>query len=125
MYVDGADSNAGVANSVDASNNGRWGIFDSSFLGNTYVGCHCATNGLMGIAGNSGSSHIHYNGPENGGTDHRYGANIAATEADLVATVPGTDETVWMELDNFGTHTFFPTWLPGQPVGFYFHGGPT
>lgn len=42
---DGADVNAGVAIRLDCSSNLRWGIFDSSFLGNTYVGCHTSTNG--------------------------------------------------------------------------------
>lgn len=46
LFVDGADSNAGVAILVDASNNGGWGIYDSSFLGNTYLACHSATNTL-------------------------------------------------------------------------------
>lgn len=45
MFVDGADANAGVVIGVDASSNGEWGIYDSSFLGNTYVGCHTASNG--------------------------------------------------------------------------------
>lgn len=45
LYVDGADTNAGVAVRLDCSSNLRHGIFDSSFLGNTYVGCHTASNG--------------------------------------------------------------------------------
>lgn len=44
LFVDGADTNAGVAIRLDCSSNLRWGIFDSSFLGNTYVGCHTASN---------------------------------------------------------------------------------
>jgi hypothetical protein len=43
LYVDGPDSNAGVAVGLDCSSNDI-GIFDSSFLGNTYVGCHTASN---------------------------------------------------------------------------------
>ena len=46
LYVDGADVNAGVAIRLDCSTNLRYGIFDSSFLGNTYVGCHTAGNGF-------------------------------------------------------------------------------
>jgi len=123
IFVDGADSNAGIATSVDSSNNGRWGFFDSSFLGNTYVGCHAAANGVAGTAGNTGSSFVHYNGPENGNTDVRYAANIAASEADLVATVPGTDPGVWMAIAGLGVSPEHPTWLPGQAEGTYFHGG--
>lgn len=44
LFVDGADVNAGVAVRLDCSANLRYGIFDSSFLGNTYVGCHTASN---------------------------------------------------------------------------------
>jgi hypothetical protein len=44
LFVDGADANAGVAIRLDCSANLRCGIFDSSFLGNTYVGCHTAGN---------------------------------------------------------------------------------
>jgi len=46
VFVDGADSNAGVGIKVDCSNNLGWGIYDSSFLGNTWVGCHTDNNTL-------------------------------------------------------------------------------
>lgn len=45
-YVQGGDTNAGVAIGINASGNGGWGIYDSSFLGNTYKGCHTAANAL-------------------------------------------------------------------------------
>jgi hypothetical protein len=123
LFVDGADVNAGVAVAVDASSNGHWGFYDSSFLGNTYLGCHSATNGVKAVAGNTGSAFVHYNGPENGNTNHRYAANVAASEADLVATVPGLSETVWIEINSLGSSSQIPTWLPAQPAGTYFHGG--
>lgn len=44
LYVDGADANAGVAIMVDATANGGYGFFDSSFLGNTYIACHTDSN---------------------------------------------------------------------------------
>jgi Pectate lyase superfamily protein len=47
LYLDGPDSNAGIATMLDCSNNDGWGVFDSSFLGNTYVACHAAAN-LLG-----------------------------------------------------------------------------
>jgi len=43
LFIDGGDTNAGVSNNLDCSTNGRYGINDSSFLGNTHVGAH--TNG--------------------------------------------------------------------------------
>jgi len=48
FYTDGADVNAGLANRLDCSANLGWGIYDSSFLGNTYIGCHTAGNGSGG-----------------------------------------------------------------------------
>lgn len=44
LYVHGADSNAGIGTGINAVANGGWGIYDSSFLGNTYIGCHTSTN---------------------------------------------------------------------------------
>ncbi len=46
LYVQGADSNAGTCISLNATGNLGWGIYDSSFLGNTYVGCHTEANVL-------------------------------------------------------------------------------
>ena len=46
LYVKGADANAGAAYNLNAKGNGGWGIYDSSFLGNTYVACHAASNTL-------------------------------------------------------------------------------
>jgi len=46
LYVKGADANAGAGYNINASYNGGWGIYDSSFLGNTYVACHTAVNTL-------------------------------------------------------------------------------
>jgi hypothetical protein len=46
FYFEGADANAGVGIGLSATSNRGWGIYDSSFLGNTFVGCHAATNVL-------------------------------------------------------------------------------
>ena len=46
LYVHGSDANAGTAIALDCGANGGWGIYDSSFLGNTYVGCQSALNNL-------------------------------------------------------------------------------
>lgn len=45
LFTQGADVNAGVIMAADAMYNRQWGFNDNSFLGNTYVGCHTATNG--------------------------------------------------------------------------------
>lgn len=44
LFIDGADVNAGLILKLDSSSNGGWGVNDSSFLGNTYIGCHTAAN---------------------------------------------------------------------------------
>jgi len=45
LHVLGIDANAGVAIGLLLSSNGLWGVDDASFLGNTYVGIHTASNG--------------------------------------------------------------------------------
>jgi len=119
IFTDGGDVNAGGAENVDVTGNGRWGIFDGSFLGNTYVGCHAAGNGTAstGENGAGGSSYVHLSG-------RLYGANVGATEAQLVATTPGTDGAVWYDIKAGSSSSTIPTWLAAQPTGTYFHGGP-
>ena len=46
IFAAGGDVNAGLVTGVSATNNGGWGIYDGSFLGNTYVGCHTESNKL-------------------------------------------------------------------------------
>jgi hypothetical protein len=46
LYISGGDTNAGYALGLDTAENDGWGIFDNSFLGNTFVACSAATNGL-------------------------------------------------------------------------------
>lgn len=118
IYVDGADANAGVCIGADCSQNGRWAIWDSSFLGNTYLACHAAENGLAGVANNSSAqtSLVSYN-------NIRWGAHPNATAAQLVATTPGTDDTVWVEILAGAPNVYSPLWQPGQPAGTFFQGG--
>lgn len=117
-FVDGADANSGLAIGCSAQNNGRWGFYDSSFLGNTWVGCHSAGNGTAGagINGSRKSSFVHFNG-------FRYGTKARATQAELVAIEPGSNDKIWIPLRKGGAHAVCPTWLPDQADGTYFHGG--
>lgn len=48
FYADGADTNASTFIACNASVNRQWGFWDSSFIGNTYLGCHTAANGWDG-----------------------------------------------------------------------------
>jgi hypothetical protein len=118
VYVDGPDANNGYSFGLDCTANRRWGIWDSSFLGNTWVACHTDVNGLGSTGGNpvGHSSRITYGG-------NVYYAVPTATEAQYVAVTPGTDETVW-HLNGPGPTTGFqPTWVAAQPAGTYFAGG--
>lgn len=45
LYVVGGDANAGSCIGLDAWANGGYGVYDDSFLGNTYIACATATNG--------------------------------------------------------------------------------
>lgn len=110
FYCNGADANAGLIEMLDCRGNGRHGIYDSSFLGNTYIACHTQTNGT----GTTSSSHVSYGGA-------RYSANWRATEAQLVATEPGTNSAIWFP-DPFGGGPVsgIPLWQAGQPEGTYF-----
>ena len=45
LYLQGNDTNAGVALMFDGTANGGYAVADLSFLGNTYIGCHAAANG--------------------------------------------------------------------------------
>lgn len=44
IYTQGGDANAGVITGADCMYNRQWGVSENSFLGNTYVACHAATN---------------------------------------------------------------------------------
>lgn len=57
VFIDGSDTNAGQALGVDVSGNAGWGIFDSSFLGNTFVGCHAASNVLGAYKTDNANAH--------------------------------------------------------------------
>lgn len=92
IYVNGPDANAGVAYNCDGSSNRAWGIWDSSFLGNTWVGCHVAGNGLK--------AQVHYQG-------NRY---YCLNPALAGLTIPGTNSTVWAFYMVGGVHSQFPEW---------------
>ncbi len=46
VFVDGADASAGFGRAIDVSQCGGWGVYDSSFLGNTWQACQAADNVL-------------------------------------------------------------------------------
>lgn len=46
FFCEGDNVNAALFTGNDATLNGDWGFLDNSFLGNTYIGNHTATNGM-------------------------------------------------------------------------------
>lgn len=107
IFVRGADSNAGTVSGVDSSSNRVAGFYDASFLGNQWVNCHAAGNG-RDIA------YAKYDGKY-------YQANVQATEADYVNTIPGTNDAVW--IPNIKQTTYAKDWQQNMPVGSYKAGG--
>jgi len=96
IYAQGGDANAGYAIGVDASNNNGWGIWDNSFLGNTYVGCHTDGNGRKSM--------VHYGG-------NRYYCLDASLAG---STTPGTNGAVWALIGAGGVNVpYYPDWVSG------------
>lgn len=93
FYVDGADANAGHGIEISATSNGKCGIYDSSFLGNTYVACHTSTNGSKG--------RVHYGG-------NHYWCNSDTLGG---STAPGTDATVWILVGAGTAGSLYPDWV--------------
>lgn len=111
VYADNADANAGTAVAVDASANRLRGIYDSSFLGNTWIGCHVDANCYDSVNGRSAYATF------NGGTYH---AVPGATETQLRTTQPGTNAAVWRAC---GPTSYALAWTGSNPVGTFRQGG--
>jgi len=95
LYVQGGDTNAGYAVGIDATGNGGWGIWDASFLGNTYVGCHTDGNGKRSM--------VHYGG-------NRYYCLDSSLAG---STTPGTNSAVWALIGPGGVSFYHPDWVSG------------
>lgn len=59
FHTEGDDANNMTLDNGDFVGNGRWGVWESSFLGNGYKGIHCASNGIYNLFGRST---VFYNG---------------------------------------------------------------
>ncbi len=116
IYVEGADANAGFCIGADLSFNGQYGIYDNSFLGNTYMGCHTEYNGT-GISGYEGTT----NNP----------SSICFNNGHLFTVMPGqavgastntppstaTSNTYWGYFQSVGAAaTQYPQWASGMSV---------
>jgi hypothetical protein len=113
MYLAGSDSNAGVSNLVDAENCRQFGIYDTSFLGNTHIAPSSAGCGIR--LENDGvkcpATVVSYNG-------NRYGCIIGQETGASVNTPTGTatDNSWWYFLGAGGAATGRPAWVSGMSV---------
>lgn len=116
IYFDGADTNAGYTVGNDVSNNRQWGIWDSSFLGNTH----------QGIAENCGICVGTYTPCVVSFGGNRY-ACVVGQEVGAKTNAPsGTtaDNTWWYYIGAGGPDTVtqnIPAWVSGTT---YRSGGP-
>lgn len=56
IFIDGPDANAGHIIGCSANQCRAWGMWDSSFLGNTYIACHTAGNTSGAYKSDDGSA---------------------------------------------------------------------
>jgi hypothetical protein len=105
FHIDGPDSNNGTLINCDASANRRWGFFESSFLGNTYIGCHAATNGWVAGAIPTACTH----------SGNRYYVKVGQAVGASTNAPSGTtaDNTWWGYIGVGGTTTGVPAWVSG------------
>jgi hypothetical protein len=96
LYVKGADVNAGVIINTSCSHNGAWGFYDSSFLGNTYVGCHTENNGRYSQVSDAGN---HY---------------YVVDESHASSVKPGTIKDVWALVRPGRVNKDYPQWVAGS-----------
>lgn len=109
IYVRGYDANAGYANMIDCTECRRWGVWDASFLGNSFNAIHTAHNGMQ----SEKSAFTTFDGKY-------WHANPFNTEESYVSTQPGTNGDVWRECSPAGGAI---AWVEGLPAGTFRSGG--
>lgn len=62
LFIQGGDANAGLADAVDVEWAGGWGVYDSSFLGNTHDGHHASGNTLGAYKADNPNAHCVFTG---------------------------------------------------------------
>lgn len=103
LWVQGNDSNAGTVTHLSATGNGQYGIFDASFLGNTYVGCHTEGNGT-----GSGKSKRYTQVAHN---CNRYFVSFGQTSAAPKTEPDPKKATVWRLLSQGGIDKDHQLWV--------------
>lgn len=91
MY--GEDANAGKTDTCSAIDNGGYGFYDASFLGNGHFNNHTRGNGVIDPTGNNNPVGC----AKYGGVGYYV---VAGQETAASTTQPGTDESVWATYPN-------------------------
>lgn len=109
IWVDGGDSNVWTVTRVDSSLNRGYGFFDSSFLGNTWIGCHTDGNGIAGSgAGGTVASMCSYSGKL-----YYVRGNQAAAASTHAPSGTTADNSWWGYIGAGGPDTAHPAWVSG------------
>jgi hypothetical protein len=112
LFIQGGDTNAGYSLGFNASYNRQWGVWDSSFLGNTHIACHSADNGITSYSSALGASVVSYSG--------NHYALVAGQEAGGSTNAPSgtTADNTWWYYTGAGaaSGTAIPDWVSGMTL---------
>lgn len=107
LKVEGADANAGSVIALDVVANRQWGVWDSSFLGNSYVGCHAAANGWDGAIGSVPTACVQ------GGNRYYVKTGQAAGASTNAPSGTSADNQWWGYIGPGGTYSGVVAWVNG------------
>lgn len=105
VHVEGPDTNVNTFVNLSCTNNGGWGVYDGSYLGNVYIGCH--------TAGNAWTSYntLCWNRSVWVYEDGYYYQIIYGKEAQAQTARPSLSPTVWRKMGSLPSEgTRGPTW---------------
>jgi hypothetical protein len=111
IFLDGADTNIWTIQSVRSFYSRRWAFFDSSFLGNLFLGCSAEIAGI--VAGTHTPAAVSYSG--------KWYTPVVGQEVGASTNAPsGTtaDNAYWLYLSSGAPSTTFnvPAWVSGITV---------
>lgn len=114
LYIDGADTNAGTAINVTGDYNGSYAIFDSSVLGNLFIGCHSDSNGQInsGNHGNAAVRNATAQVSHNGNAFHVQPGQAVGASTNAPPTT-ATDNQWWGFMFAQAAGGTFPAWTSG------------
>lgn len=113
IYLEGADANAGNIASFSAIACRQWGVFDKSFLGNTFVAPHVAANARN--ATNNGTT-LACSFVTQGGNRYTVIRGQETGASTNAPTGAATNNTWWIYVEAGGATTGVPAWVSGITV---------